>query len=110
VPVTVEAAVIEWLPGPVESAAYLVVSEALANVAEYSQATHAKVTVEQVNGHVTVEVADDGVGGADATNGSRQCELSGRIAALDGELSVDSPTGRGTALRAEIPVPDHGQA
>jgi signal transduction histidine kinase len=104
VPVTVQAPAGERLPGPVESAAYFVVSEGLANVAKYSQATHAQVVVERVNGRVTVEVADDGVGGADAANGSGLRGLSDRIAALDGRLSLHSPAGRGTVLRAEIPV------
>jgi signal transduction histidine kinase len=104
VPVTVDAPGGDRLPGPVESAAYFVVSEGLANVAKYSRATHASVMVERVNGRVTVEVADDGVGGADAANGSGLRGLSDRVAALDGKLSLDSPAGRGTRLRAEIPV------
>ena len=104
VPVTVEAPGGERLPGPVEHAAYFVVSEGLANVAKYSRATHATVMVERRNGHVTVEVADDGVGGADAANGSGLRGLSDRIAALDGSLSLHSPAGRGTVLRADIPV------
>jgi signal transduction histidine kinase len=104
VPVTVEAPGGDRLPGPVERAAYFVVSEGLANVAKYSRATHATGMVKRVNGHVTVEVADDGVGGADASNGSGLRGLSDRIAALDGTLSLDSPAGRGTRLRAKIPV------
>ncbi len=104
VPVSVDAPAGERLPGPVESAAYFVVSEGLANVAKYSRATHASVLVERANGHVRVEVADDGVGGADAANGSGLRGLSDRIAALDGKLSLESPAGRGTRLRAEIPV------
>ena len=104
VPITVEAPAGERLPGPVESAAYFVVSEGLANVAKYSHATHARVTVERINGYVAVEVADDGVGGADAANGSGLRGLSDRIAALDGRLSLRSPAGRGTVLGAEIPV------
>jgi signal transduction histidine kinase len=103
VPVTVVTDGDERLPQPVENAAYFVVSEALANVAKYANATHAKVTVQRSNGHVTVEVADDGVGGADAANGSGLRGLSDRVAALDGTLSLDSPEGRGTRLRAEIP-------
>jgi signal transduction histidine kinase len=102
-PVTVEAPG-ERLPAAVESAAYFVVSEGLANVAKYARATHATVMVERVDGHLAVEVADDGVGGADAANGSGLRGLSDRIAALDGRLSLDSPAGRGTVLRAEIPV------
>jgi signal transduction histidine kinase len=104
VPVSVEAPAGDRLPGPVESAAYFVVSEGLANIAKYSKATHASVQVQRVNGHVTVEVADDGIGGADAANGSGLRGLSDRIAALDGRLSLESPEGEGTRLRAEIPV------
>ena len=94
----------ERLPAPVESAAYFVVSEALANVAKYAQATQASVAVGACNGRVTVEVADDGVGGADAARGSGLRGLADRVAALDGTLTLDSPAGRGTRLRAEIPV------
>ena len=99
-PVTVDARGDERLPGPVESAAYFVVSEALANVAKYAQATQAAVMVERSNGHVTIEVSDDGVGGADAGRGSGLRGLEDRLAALDGTLSLDSPAGRGTRLRA----------
>jgi signal transduction histidine kinase len=87
----------------VESAAYFVVSEALANVGKYAEATHAAVTVRRSNRRVTVEVADDGVGGADAAQGSGLRGLADRVAALDGTLSLESPPGRGTLLRAEIP-------
>jgi len=103
VPVTVEADGEERLPGPVESAAYFVVSEALANVAKYARATHATVTVERRNGNLAVEVADDGVGGADAAHGSGLRGLADRLEALDGTLSLESPAGRGTRLRASIP-------
>ena len=103
VPVTIEADGGQRLPGPVEIATYFVVSEALANVAKYSQATAASVTVRRSNGRVAVEVADDGVGGADAARGSGLRGLADRVAALDGTLSVESPVGRGTRLRVEIP-------
>jgi signal transduction histidine kinase len=104
VPVSVDAAVDARLPAPVESAAYFVVSEGLANVAKYAQATHASVAVRRQNGHVTVDVADDGVGGADAAHGSGLRGLADRVAALDGTLSLESPAGGGTVLRAKIPV------
>ena len=87
-----------------ESAAYFVVSEALANVAKYARATEAAVAVRRVNGRVVVEVTDDGVGGADVAKGSGLRGLADRVAALDGTLSLDSPAGGGTRLRAEIPV------
>ena len=50
-------------------------------------------------------VADDGVGGADPDHGSGLRGLAARVEALNGHLGVDSPPGRGTRLRAEIPLP-----
>ena len=76
----------------VESTAYFVVSEALANVAKYASASSATV------------VADDGVGGADPSRGSGLLGLADRVAALGGQLSVTSPNGGGTRLIAEIPI------
>ena len=104
VPVTVDTQGTGRLPAPVESAAYFVVSEGLANVAKYARATQASVAVRCDAERVTVEVADDGVGGADTANGSGLRGLSDRVAALDGTLTLVSPAGRGTRLRAEIPV------
>jgi signal transduction histidine kinase len=103
-PVKLEVEAEDRLPGPVESAAYFVVSEALTNVAKYAQATQATVAVRRANGSVTVEVSDDGVGGADASGGSGLRGLADRLAALDGTLRLESPAGRGTRLHAEIPV------
>jgi signal transduction histidine kinase len=104
VPVTVEVDGDLRLPGPVESAAYFVVSEALANVAKHARATHATVAVRLANGRLTVDVTDDGVGGADAAHGSGLRGLADRVAALDGTLSVESPEGGGTRLHAELPA------
>ena len=93
----------ERLPPPVEAAAYYVVSEALTNVAKYAQASAVGVRVTRLNGHAVVEVADDGVGGADPLNGSGLRGLADRVEALDGRLHVESAPGRGTVIRAEIP-------
>jgi signal transduction histidine kinase len=103
VPVAVETDAEQRLPAPVEVAAYFVVAEALANVAKYAQATEATVAVRRTNGCVTVEVTDDGVGGADAAQGSGLRGLGDRVAALDGTLSLESPPGHGTCLHVEIP-------
>jgi signal transduction histidine kinase len=102
VPVQVEADR-ERLPAPVEIAVYFVVSEALANVAKYAQATAATVCVHRADGRVTVEIADDGIGGADAGRGSGLRGLADRVAALDGTLAVESPAGGGTRVCVEIP-------
>jgi signal transduction histidine kinase len=94
----------ERLPASVEAAAYFVISEALTNVAKYAQASAATVAVRRVNGHVELEVRDDGVGGADPGRGTGLRGLADRVSALDGSLALDSPPGSGTTLRAEIPV------
>jgi PAS domain S-box-containing protein len=93
-----------YLPLSVEAAAYYVVSEALANVTKYAQASSVKITVGRMNGHALVEVADDGVGGADPDRGSGLRGLADRVASLNGRLAIDSPPGAGTRVRAEIPL------
>jgi signal transduction histidine kinase len=102
-PVEINGASCE-LPAQVEAAAYYVVSEALANVTKYAQASAVEVTVERMNGIALVEVADDGVGGADPLRGSGLRGLADRVAALSGQLDVESPPGAGTRIRAEIPL------
>jgi signal transduction histidine kinase len=104
VPVELAGMPAERLPPAVEAAAYFVVAEALTNVVKYAQATQARVSVARLNGHAVVEVADDGVGGADPERGSGLRGLSDRVSALDGRLELRSPQGAGTVLRAEIPV------
>jgi signal transduction histidine kinase len=91
------------LPEAVELAAYFVVAEALTNVAKYAHATHAKVEVARENGRLTVEVEDDGIGGANPEHGTGLRGLADRIAVLEGRLEIDSETGRGTTVRAQIP-------
>ena len=92
------------LPEAVEVAAYFVVSEALANVAKYAQATHADVTAAVRDGWLEVCVADDGVGGADPQGGSGLQGLLDRVAALGGDLTITSPPGAGTRLAVRLPV------
>ncbi len=105
-PIAVELAGVpdDRLPEPIEAAAYFVVAEALTNVVKYAHASQATVMVERVNGHAIVEIADDGVGGADPDRGSGLRGLADRVSALDGRMRLDSPAGAGTRLRAEIPV------
>jgi signal transduction histidine kinase len=91
------------LPQTVESATYFVVSEALANAIKHAHARAAKVSVTHANGDVTIEVSDDGIGGADPTRGSGLRGLADRVASLDGQLDVESPPGRGTTVWARIP-------
>jgi signal transduction histidine kinase len=102
-PVRVRVEELERPPAPVEATAYFVVAEALQNVSKYAQASSASVAVSRENGALTVEVSDDGVGGAALGGGSGLLGLVDRVAALGGSLVVESPSGRGTHLHAEIP-------
>jgi signal transduction histidine kinase len=92
------------LPAPVEAAAYFVVAEGLTNVIKYANAGKATVSVRRRSRTLEVVVADDGVGGARIDAGSGLRGLSDRLAALEGELSLDSPLGEGTRLVARIPL------
>lgn len=95
----------ERLPPSVEAAAYYLVAEALANATKHSKASCVTVRVESGGDATTVEVADDGVGGADLERGSGLRGLSDRVVALGGELELRSEPGAGTTLRAELPHP-----
>jgi signal transduction histidine kinase len=92
------------LPEQVELAAYFVVSEALTNVAKYASASRASVSATLLGGRLTVEVSDDGVGGADIELGTGLRGLSDRLAALEGRLEIDSEVGHGTTVRTSIPL------
>jgi signal transduction histidine kinase len=103
VPVRLRVDVAGELPEAVEVAAYFLVSESLTNVAKYAHASTASVDVVRANGDIVIDVADDGVGGADAAAGSGLRGLADRVEALGGRLRVTSPAGDGTRLHAEIP-------
>jgi signal transduction histidine kinase len=87
----------------VETAAYFVVAEALTNAAKHAGDARALVRLEQRDGWLVIEVADDGAGGANPA-GSGLVGLRQRVEALDGALTVVSPPGAGTTLRAELPT------
>jgi signal transduction histidine kinase len=86
-----------------EVAAYYVVSESLANIGKHAQASSATVDVARADGRLTVEVVDDGIGGADSERGTGLRGLADRVEALGGRLRVWTPRGSGTRVRAEMP-------
>jgi PAS domain S-box-containing protein len=92
------------LPETIEAAAYYVVAEALTNMAKHARASEARVRVHRNDGRAYVEVVDDGVGGADEAGGSGLRGLVDRVEALGGLLTVSSPEGAGTRVRAELPA------
>jgi PAS domain S-box-containing protein len=94
----------ERYPAVAESAAYFIAAEALTNIAKYASASSARVTVTRSGASLVLAVEDDGVGGATGRPGSGLSGLLDRVAALDGTLTVDSPPGAGTRVRAELPL------
>jgi signal transduction histidine kinase len=101
--VTLAVALPERLPEQLEVASYYLVSESLANIGKHAKATSASIDVSRSNGQVTVEIVDDGIGGADTEDGSGLRGLADRVEALGGRLRVWSPEGGGTRVRAEMP-------
>lgn len=87
----------------VEAAAYFLVAEALANAVRHANATSVVVNASCAEGWLTVEIADDGHGGADTRGGTGLQGLKDRIEALGGDLQIISPTGGGTTLKARLP-------
>jgi GAF domain-containing protein len=103
-PVPVETDVsVDRLPAEVEATAYFVVAEALTNVAKHARAEQASVKAHMTDGQLRIQVADDGVGGADR-DGSGFLGLGDRLAVHDGTLKVESPAEGGTRVVAAIPV------
>ena len=102
IPVTVDADPDERPLPVVETAAYFVVAESLTNVAKHGGGASARVRVAREADDLVVEIADDGPGGADPDGGGLT-GLRHRVEALDGTLTVTSPPGGGTTIRAELP-------
>lgn len=94
----------ERFPEAIESTAYFIACEALANIAKYAHASTAEISVQRVDSRLVVDIADDGIGGADQNEGSGLAGLADRVAAVDGTLTVQSPAGKGTRIRAELPL------
>ena len=105
IPIDTDVRVDRRLDPAVEAAAYFLVAEALTNVSRYAHATSARVDVAREGEEIVVLVADDGVGGVDLDAGSGLRGLQDRLATVGGTLSIDSPPGAGTRLRARIPCP-----
>lgn len=93
------------LPPLVEQTAYFTIAEALTNVAKHSGATQGEVAVRLADGWLTVMVSDDGRGGAHLAKGHGLAGVWDRVQAAGGELSVTSPSGGPTTIRAELPCP-----
>jgi signal transduction histidine kinase len=94
----------------VQTTAYFVVAEALTNASKHADSDRIEVRVAAGEGHTTVEVRDNGGGGAHPARGSGLSGLTDRVSALGGTLEIESPVGVGTTIRARIPVTAPGDA
>ncbi len=103
-PVELDVTFDDRLPTAHEVALYYVAAEALANVSKYAGAVSAEIQLRRDNGWAEIVIVDDGVGGARADSGSGIRGLTDRVEALDGHLSLESPPGSGTTLRARVPL------
>jgi signal transduction histidine kinase len=106
VPVELDVHVQRRLPGPVEVAAYYVVSEALTNAAKHARASVVTVELHAHDAVLRLVIRDDEIGGADPGQGSGLLGLRDRIEALGGTLQVTSPAGNGTTLQVQVPLED----
>jgi signal transduction histidine kinase len=100
-PVSVNAP--ESRAGPaVEATAYFVACEALTNAVKHAQADSASVVIRMTGSWLDMEIADDGIGGA-VLDGQGLANIVDRVSAVDGDVTIDSPPGRGTRLVVRIP-------
>lgn len=104
VPVVLTTTLTERLSAPIETAAYYVASEAFTNAERHAGATRIAIELRTEGHELVVTVADDGVGGADASKGTGLRGLLDRAQAFDGTLTVHSPTGGGTRVEVRLPV------
>ncbi|WP_449289782.1 ATP-binding protein [Nocardia jiangsuensis] len=104
VPVSLRVEVPGRLPEPVEVTAYYVVAEALTNTTKYAQASEVSISAHLDGDDLLLAVADDGIGDARAEKGSGLVGLRDRVEAVEGEFTLVSPAGRGTTVRARIPI------
>ncbi|MEU8103606.1 histidine kinase [Nonomuraea muscovyensis] len=103
VPVHIELADLGALPATVEAVAYYVIAEALTNVTKHAAATRVALRIERADDVLSIEVSDDGRGGADEARGTGIPGMRRRVAALDGAVRLDSPPGGPTTLAVQMP-------
>ncbi|MEV4170649.1 histidine kinase [Nonomuraea sp. NPDC049709] len=103
VPVHIELAELGTLPATLEAVAYYVIAEALTNVTKHAAATRAALRIERAGDVLSIEITDDGRGGADEARGTGITGIRRRVAALDGVIRLDSPPGGPTTLAVQVP-------
>ncbi|ARQ69238.1 sensor histidine kinase [Streptomyces marincola] len=110
VPVTVTVD-LPHRPAPaIEGIAYYTASELLQNISKHSNAHHATIDAWHTGNHLMLHITDDGHGGANPTNGTGLAGLAERLTAVDGLLTITSPTGGPTTITAQLPWRDRTPA
>jgi signal transduction histidine kinase len=99
VPIWVDIADTRWDKG-VETAAYFLIAEAIANAIKHAEATHITIRVRKLDGCVHIDISDDGLGGVETAPKS----MADRVNTIGGKLSFCSPPGKGTTIQAELPL------
>ncbi|UQX89770.1 sensor histidine kinase [Jatrophihabitans telluris] len=102
-PTTVSVALPGRLPAPVESAGYFAVAECLTNAIKHSRARSIAIDIGHADGRLQLRVRDDGQGGASLAGGTGLSGIQRRLAAFDGQLSLESPPGGPTEVRMSLP-------
>ena len=103
VPVDLDVTIDARFPEPIETAAYYVASEALANAMKHARASHVVISLAARSGSLLLSIRDDGVGGADPARGSGLAGLTDRVEALGGSIQLRSAAGAGTHITVELP-------
>ncbi|MTD17200.1 sensor histidine kinase [Nakamurella sp. YIM 132087] len=104
VPTDLHLGNVAGLPTPLASTAYFVVAEALTNVVKHAGASRASVRLDCADGTLSIDISDDGCGGASREGGSGIRGLADRVDVLGGTFRLDSPVGSGTRLSIRLPV------
>ena len=104
VPVDLDITLDTRCPEPVETAAYYVASEALANVVKHARASHVEISLAACDGSLLLSIRDDGIGGASPARGSGLAGLADRVEALGGSIQLHSAAGAGTHITADLPL------
>lgn len=103
-PVEIDATDLPDLPAQVASTAYFVAAEVVTNAAKHAAATFVHILVRCSDTHLSLELVDDGRGGANPKGGTGLVGLHDRVGAVDGRMTVESPAGGGTSVRVDLPL------
>jgi signal transduction histidine kinase len=90
-------------PAHVELAAYFICAEAVTNATKYAEAAWMHICIDGDEREMRMEIVDNGIGGARPGPDGGLLGIADRAAALGGSLTIDSPDGKGTTIRAVLP-------